>query len=207
MTLEKLGILNAGWGVCGFTSCLYGLWDVLPKTSRSQLHGGTKAHRLLAEIKVYLTMLKAETNANLIRDIEAFCQKFGGDDNDFGSFTVDGYISRVNSAVSKSEKQIKADKNYGIGMPPHAVVDYLNRMWEYKVSLNEGKNFGGPENGVIGVKNIVDPLSALYDGLEHYMYRHNQMIYSWGESFASIDEAAKVGTEGKWEICCLIPIK
>lgn len=209
MPLEKLGVLNAGWGVCGFTSCLYGLWDVLPENRRSQLHGGTKAHRLLAEIKTYLVMLKADGNIALLNDIQTFCRTFGDTDNDFGSFTIDGYINRVNSSVTKTEKQIKADGNFGIGMPPHAVVDYLKRMWEYDVSLAVGKGFNGPENGIIGVKNVNKPLSSLYDGLEHYMYRHNHMIYSWGLSFNSVDDAAARGAPDgtKWEICCLIPIK
>jgi hypothetical protein len=208
MPLKKLGIRNSDWGVCGFTSCLYGLWDVLDKSKRSQLHGGTKTYRLLAEIKTYLVMLQAEGETKLLNDIQTFCRKFGEPDNDFGSFTVEKYISLVNGAVSKSENQIKSDANYGIGMPPQAVVDYLQRMWEFNVTLKPGKDFSGPENGIIGVKNADKPLSTLYDGLEHYMYRHNQKIYSWGDSFDNVTQAAKAGANGvNWEICCLIPFK
>lgn len=204
--LTKLGDLNAGWGVCGFTSSFYGLWDILDQSKRSQIHGGTKAHRLLAEIKTYLMMLKAEGSTELLNEIEAFCRKFGDTDNDFGNFSIDSYIARVNVSVNRTEKQIKEDSNFGIGMPPQAVADYLSRMWNVKTEIKTGKTTSGPENGVIGVKNVVKPLSTLYDGLEHYMYRHQQIIYSWGMAFNSVDEAAKLGTTGKWEICCVIPL-
>lgn len=209
MPLKKLGILNAGWGVCGFTGCFYGLWDVLEKTRRSQLMGGTKAHRLLAEIKSYLTMLQAEGKTELLNDITEFCRAFGEDDNDFGSFTIENYIARINDSVSYTENQIKKDENFGIGMPPHAVVDYLHRMWEYEVSVKKEPALSGFKRGIIGVENVTKPLSPLYDGLEHYMYQHEQDIYSWGQKFSSVDEAAMEVdlAKGDWKICCLIPIE
>lgn len=207
MTLTTIGRLNQGWGVCGFTSSLYGLWDLLDKTKRSQLMGGTKAHRLLAEIKTYLTMLEADGNTKLRNDIETYCRVFAEPDNSFGSFTILDYIRRVNESVHKTENQIKSDQNFGIGMPPHAVVDYLQRMWECKASELLIPDYYGPHNGIIGVKNVKKPLSPMYGGLEHWMYRHSGKIYSWGMQFDSVDEAAKTGTDGaKWQICCLITL-
>ncbi len=209
MTLTKLGKLNASWGVCGFTSSLYGLWDVLDKTRRSQMMGGTKAHRLLAEIKTYLVMLEADGKVQLKKDIETYSRAFADTDNDFVNFSVQRYIQQVNAAVGKTEKQIMADANYGIGMPPHAVVDYLQCMWERpKAAVKQVTDFYGPEHGIIGVKNTAKPLSTHYDGLEHWMYRLNQKIYSWGEEFDSVQEAADRGAEDgtKWQICCLITL-
>ncbi len=201
--MRQLGITNAGWGVCGFTSTFYAMY-LLNDQARGQLINATNAFRVLAEIKTYLTILKAEGKQDLIKGIEEFTQTFEG----FEDFTVDKYILHVNSAVTKTEEQIKKDDKYGIALPPDVVADYVTRIWGYDAKVKAVKNNKvGVTNCIIGVTSK-DPKMKLFDGLEHYMFKRGGYIYSWGERFNSVQEAADHGAGGaKWKVCRLIEIK
>lgn len=183
-TMSSMGSTNTHWGVCGFTSTFYSMYETRPGT-RGMLIGAGIATRVLAEIKTYLVMLKAEGEKTLLDDIQSFCQTFAG----FEAWTIDDYIARVNKAVNMSEADIKKEKMYSIGMPPHAVADYLKRVWAQAsdvLVLPQGGDSGG--DGIIGVKRTDLGMKA-HDGLCHWMYRTNGVIHSWGRAFKSVAEA------------------
>jgi len=201
--MNSMGVTNAHWGVCGFTSSFYAMYE-MNQSKRPQPIGAGIATRVLAEIKTYLNILKAAGKTDLLNDITKFTQSFGGD---FKKFTIDKYITRVDSAVSKTEDKIKADPNYGIAMPPHCVADYLKRIWEYDSTVEAvapGASFGNGD-GIIGVTAHDMPL---YFGLCHYLYRLNNKIYSWGQTFNSVTDAANGGAGGaNWVVCYFITIQ
>jgi len=182
-----MGSMNNHWGVCGFTSTFYSMYETRPG-SRAMLIGAGIATRVLAEIKTYLVTLKAEGQKSLLDDIEAFCQTFAG----FEKWTVDAYIQRVNGAVDKSEADILKEAQFSIGMPPHGVADYLKRMWQQDsevVVLPKGGDSGA--EGIIGVRRTDLNMKA-HDGLCHWMYRTpGGVIHSWGNYYQSVTEANK----------------
>lgn len=200
--MNVMGSMNQHWGVCGFTSTFYAMHALSP-SQRPHLANAGAAHRVLAEIKTYLVMLKAEGSVGLLAEIEKFTSSFEG----FEGFTVDGYIQHVNTSVSKTEDQIKQDEKYSIAMPPDAVADYVTRVWGKDAKVHElhGSD-GGKGDGIIGVTSNRKGM-VLYDGLEHYVYRHSQKIYSWGQVFDSVAHASKAGAGGvNWRVCRLIEI-
>ena len=224
--LTKLGITNASWGDCGFTSAFYAMWE-MEKQARPRLINAPKPFSVIAEIKTYLRMLQAEGNQAAIKAIEEFCQSFGPP---FDTFTVEKYCDRVSDSVglvtrsptnnkrdAKAEQAILADPLFSIGMPPNLVVDYLKRMWGYNATVIEvppGSDPGG--NAIIGMNVLPgtkDPggnvVKTLYNLLVHYMYRHNGLIYSWGApAFPTIEAAALGGADWAkgWQIGWVIQI-
>jgi hypothetical protein len=182
--MAPVGITNQGWGVCGFTSTLYSMYELNPGKrgliiKRSRI-GGT----VLAEIKTYLMMLKTE-NSPLLQDIEEFTRTFNRPD-----WTIDNYINNINEALTgnREEQDVLMDESFGIGMPPKAVVDYVTRVWGYRAELWRGLDPGS--DGIIGVRNVTKN-SVMYKGLCHWMYRSNRKIYSWGSVFNSVSAANK----------------
>lgn len=205
-TLTRVGVTNAHWGVCGFTSSLYALYDLNPAT-RPQIINATAAYRILAEIKTYLMMLKAD-NSGLLRQITDFTRTFG---NEFATFTIDAYIARINEAAAegKSRHQILSDSLYSIALPPAAVADYIQRLWGWNATVAEFPAGNGAGDGVIGVRSSTHDRQTgqakPYHGLEHYMYRSGGKIYSWGQSFNSVQEASNSGAGGvPWRVCYVI---
>ena len=129
--MNQMGSTNNFWGVCGFTSTFYSMYK-LNRGKRGLLVGAGIATKVLAEIKTYLMMLKADGNMGLLNEIQTFTRSFGKVGScDYGSFTIDDYILRINKAPGRSEAEITGDGYYAIGMPPNAVVDYLRQAWEY----------------------------------------------------------------------------
>lgn len=201
MPMNTMGTTNQYWGVCGFTSSFYAMYT-LNQAKRPQLNNAGTATRVLAEIKTYLNMLKADGKTQMLDSIVAFTRTFGGN---FANFTIDGYIARVNQAVSRTEQEIIGDELYGIALPPDVVADYLKRMWDYNTRVHTVIGGGGGNgDGIIGVTSGT---MAMYDGLEHYMYRRNGVVYSWGDQFDSVAAAAAAGAGGAdWRVCRLIEI-
>jgi hypothetical protein len=198
--MNLMGSTNNNWGVCGFTSTFYSMYE-LNRGKRGLLIGAGIATKVLAEIKTYLTMLKADGATGLLNEIEAFTKSFGKVGSaDFSTFTIDGYIALVNRAVTRKEEDIKGDPYYSIAMPPNAVVDYLRRIWDYESTLEVvSGGDGGGADGIIGVSKGLMPL---YDGLCHWMYRFNGRIYSWGKVFSSVHAA-----NSAYHVCRIIKIK
>ena len=173
----------------------------------SLLIGAGIATRVLAEIKVYLMLLKGESNRTLLEQIEKFTQSFVKDGvYDFSNFNIDNYIGRINAAVGKKDDELTGDSNYSIAMPPEAVADYLRRNWDCNAEAQRVTGgFDDSSEGIIGVKDEENPM-PLYDGLCHYMYQgKDKRIYSWGDDFDSVAEAgSKAGS--KYRVCWFIKI-
>ncbi len=199
---KSLGITNAKWGVCGFTSSFYAMYKESGKT-QAWLCNATQAYSVLYEIRDYLMLLKAEASPHLAT-ITAFTRSFGKPHH---VFTIDDYIARIDwsSAQERSSAAVLADDKFGIGVPPDAVADYLRRQWKAKATVEQVVNDSGGD-GIIGVC-IDNPAPTMpYKGLVHYMYRRNGVIYSWGDIFMDVNSAApKVGLTS-WTVRWLIRV-
>lgn len=184
--MESLGVTNVGWGVCGFTSSFYAMYDQ-DQSARPQIINATKAYRVLAEIKTYLHMLQAE-NSPLLKDITAFTQSFGGQ---FKTFSIRGYIEEINRAAAQNlgTPQIVMDSKFGIAMPPAAVADYLKRMWQKNTNIAEGVTSSLMNSGIVGVSKSAFSTQEPYHGLKHYLYYKNGTLYSWGNTYSSVQQA------------------
>jgi len=177
MSLDKMGVMNAPWGICGFTSSLYALHNHSPATKHEALEkGGESATRMLAEIKTYLRMLQANGKQGILDSIEAFTQSFPT----FDTWTIDTYIQRINAVVTNGADT--ADPNFGIGMPPAAVVDYMKRVCDFPNAREIAVGVTVPEM-ILGMGTAALGM-PMYDGLGHYLYSLNNRIYSWGNQFA-----------------------
>jgi hypothetical protein len=185
-TFTQLGVVNNDWGVCSFTSACYALYAKRPG-QRGIIINATRRFTVLASIKIFLNELQASGENELLGEIVEFTRSFGGI---FADFTIGDYINRVND--SEGMANIENDKSFGIGMPPNAVVRYLE-TWGLEAKVRRVKTFspdlGG--NAIIGVRKppSVNPNLTLYDGLCHRMYRHNGKIYSWGREHNTVKAA------------------
>lgn len=193
--IDLMGWTNVGWGVCGFTSSFYSMYALNPG-KQSLLLGAGIAHKVLAEIKTYLVMLKASGEKGLLNDIEAFTRSFPG----FTNFTIDAYIQDINGSVSLQESDIVSKSKYSIAMPPQAVVDYLARCWDQKAAWSYT---GAVADGIVGVKDPRDKKMVMYQGLRHYLYRRNNKFYSWGEVFSDIADVNSKKNKN-YAVCCVI---
>ncbi|MEM9100712.1 MAG: hypothetical protein AAGB12_00205 [Pseudomonadota bacterium] len=187
--IDEMGVTNQGWGVCGFTSTFYALYNRPDRPA--QIINANQAFRVLAEIKTFLKMLQADGEIQKLNDIEAFTQSFGnrGEGQNYAQWTIESYITKINGSVNKSEQEIVNDAMFGIAIPPHVLQDYLKRAWDIDSTATwiTGTGFAG--EGIIGVKSTDEEDMTLYNGLCHYMYQSNNKIYSWGRQFSSIQEA------------------
>lgn len=210
--MESLGQLNRGWGICGFTSTFYAMYQASPAT-RGWLVNATQVFSVLYEISDYLKALQA-VQSPLLKDITAFTRSFGPP---YDTFTVDDYIASIDGAsettrqvlefgsdpVTKGlEAGLKADKLFGIAMPPQAVADYIERMWKWKATIHEFKAGDLTSDAIVGVRNVTNKTMTMYHGLCHYLYRGGGRYYSWGKSFASLADANK-----NYAICYAITIR
>lgn len=181
--MNEMGVTNVQHGVCGFTSSLYALYARSPRPSL--VKGAQIETRMMAEIKTYLTMLKADGRADLLAAIKEFTNSFPG----YGGFTIDGYIQQINAAVTQGVS------NFSIAMPPAVVVDYLQRACEFKTAKEVDLSAGGVEF-ILGVRDSngkSDPLK----GLIHWVYYLNGTVYSWGKQFPNGNEKDSVAAAGK----------
>ncbi len=204
MTFESMGNLNKGWGICGFTSCFYALYEDLAGTpTHARIINGSMAFNVLAEIKTYLRILQAEGRLSDIQDIETFCQSFGGV---YAKFTVADYCKKISDAVRYSDAEVLKE-DFSIGLPPTTVKDYLTRIWGMDSKVYRGSDPGG--QSIIGMTHKGSSTGC--DGLVHYMYRaRNGKIYSWGHPpYTTIEDAANGGAPRRkgWQIGWVITLK
>lgn len=201
MSIDDMGVMNRPWGICGFTSSLYALHNNSPGRRGALEAGATSATRILAEIKTYLRLLQADGKQGILDGIEEFTQSFPG----FDTWTIADYIERVNAVVVNGADQ--NDPNFGIGMPPSAVVDYLKRVCNFP---NARIHDGGADPGEMILGMGTDRLGMpLYDGLGHYVYSLNATIYSWGNRYANPNTAmhGTAGVDGAhWNVAYKIAI-
>lgn len=183
MALDDVGILNARWGICGFTSSLYAVYNNKPG-SDAESAAFKKPSAVLAEIKRYLEALKTAGRQTLLDDIETFTKSFPG----FEHFSMANYLNQLGSVLMPHI--ILNQENFSIGMPPHAVVDYLQRMCGFpQAELMAAGGDAKPEK-IIGVFRTSSPPRP-YGGLAHYFYYKNGTWYSWGKQFGNLADASK----------------
>lgn len=180
--IDNLGVLNQGWGICGFTSSLYALYAHKPngKLAQAALVGS----RMLAEIKTFLVTLQANGKLDLLRQIEQFTRTFPG----YSQFTLKGYIAEINKIALLNQVDTK-DAKYSLALPPAAVVAYLRDMCNFgtaKAVQVDKKT----TDAIIGVADK-NKKGGLYGGLCHWMYERNGVVYSWGQQFKSVSAADK----------------
>ncbi len=203
--MTTMGQTNAGWGVCGFTSCLYAMYELNP-AARRFLISAPQAWSVLYEIEEYLELLTQQGETRLLGLIEGFTRSFGGQ---YSNFTVNDYIKYIRTNWDKyatanstdMNKQVQADSKFSIGMPPDAVVDYLKRMWKYDAKF---QFVSSPTDGIVGVKDPNDKDMWMYGWLRHYLYQKGGKIYSWGETFNSVLEAGQKKVRRDYAVCCMI---
>ena len=71
--VDAMGELNAPYGICGFTTTLYAVYDRSPKSKKAKLAAGAyQEMRMKAEIKTYLNILRAEKKVDLLAGIVSF---------------------------------------------------------------------------------------------------------------------------------------
>jgi hypothetical protein len=191
-SLEKVGEANKYWAVCGFTTTLQALYELNPGQKALIVGRGTPT-AVLAQIKKYLLEIQVHRK-DLCNEIEEFTKGFAN----YNNFSIIAYLDHLRMSAGMKDEDLKAGK-YGIALPPHAVVDYLRRMWGAKPKLSF---FDTGKNGVVGVSEFRStgyraPTSASwkpYNGLIHYVYRSNGKIYSYGKKYNSLGEASVDGT-------------
>lgn len=210
--MKSMGVLNAGWGICGFTSTFYAMYDKRPGT-QGWLVNATQVFSVLYEITDYLKALQG-TNSPLLKAITEFTRSFGPP---YDKFTVQGYIEMVDlssettrqvlsfgddTLTKQFEGELKTDELFGIAMPPLAVADYIERQWKGKATITESKISSVGGDAIVGVRDKTDTKKTLYHGLCHYLYRSGGKFYSWGNEYAALADA-----DPNFEICYTIDIK
>ena len=185
---DNMGVLNKGWGICGFTSSLYALYEHNPSQRAGLSVGASTGSRVLAEIKAYLRMLQAAGRNDLLGEIETFTKSFGGN---YSGFTIDSYISNINNIVNTVVDT--SSYKHSIALPPHAVVDYLQRICQFKAAKVVGLNYDAPEM----ILGVCKTNMTMYGGLAHYLYLRDGTIYSWGKRFKGRDLNESVTLAGK----------
>lgn len=205
--INAMGTLNNRWGVCGFNSSLYALYEHNPHLRAGLTSAAKIDTRVAAEIKSFLKMLEAEGNAQLLSDIESFTRSFGGQ---WVGFTIAGYIRTIDVEAAKEGGKFKAKMrpDLSIGLPPHAVVAYLREVTGFPGArvLTEplGGNFVTGSSASEQIVGVRDPDMELYNGLAHYVYVNHGVVYSWGRQFHSVEEAAQeCGCTG---VACIITL-
>lgn len=181
--VNAMGTLNNRWGVCGFTSSLYALYEKSP-TLRAELTDAAKiSTRVIAEIKSFLRQLQADGDSKMLAEIASFTSSFPG----YTGFTISDYIRRINAVAAKGASYAKGD--FSLAMPPDAVVAYLRYIgFRNAQVLPPSSSSSGKSELLLG---LADPKGNLtkYGGLAHYVYQKGAKIYSWARQFNSVADA------------------
>ncbi len=208
----SMGNLNRGWGICGFTSTFYAMYQANP-AARGALINASDVFSVLYEITDYLKLLQS-SGSPLVGEIERFTKSFGPP---YHTFTVPNYIASVDAASTTMSRYIslasltgaqneaqRMSNNalFGIGLPPQAVADYIERVWKWRATIIEYGAESSIEDALVGVRDIKDTKMKLYHGLCHYLYRSNNKFYSWGFEYPSLAKA-----DENFKICYAITIR
>jgi hypothetical protein len=194
-TINSMGKLNTKWGICGFASALYALHEHSSMQQQKGLSSAAEVEtRMLAEIKSYLRMLQADNRADLLNKIQIFTRSFGGQ---WAAFEIDKYIEKINASVKAANAASLGD--FSIAMPPDAVVDYLKRMCDFKLARILTAKESDPKELILGVSK---PDMKMYNGLAHWVYQLNGVVYSWGTQFVSLENFLSTHSYGgvAWKI-------
>lgn len=174
--INDMGIENVKRGICGFTSTLYALYDNQPQLRNrlgGALGGQHRSTRLMAEIKTFLQMMKADGNQAVLNDITELTRTFAG----YGGWSVHSYIATIN--------ELK-DHDFSIAMPPGATVEYMRVAWDMKPILT---NKVVPGAAILGLTKKTGAPQNRWNNLAHYVYQSaSGRIYSWGEQFDDLQK-------------------
>lgn len=192
---NAMGMTNNFWGICGINSSLYALYENNPAMRNRLARGAVTPTMMLAEIKTFLRILQADGKQSILNAIESFTRTFEG----FEAFTVRSYIEKINDAAVAvsgtrigSHREQTAQKallkdNFSIGLPPEAVVYYLQKICGFDKAKIADLSSTDTEL-VLGLYRDDGDNMNVCDGLRHYVYYLNGTYYSWGKTFASIDQ-------------------
>ena len=186
--INAMGEMNNTWGVCGFSSALYALYEHNPSL-RAKLTSGAKIDtRFAAEIKTFLRMLEAEGDAKMRADIEQFTRSFGPK---WTGFTIAGYLQTIDDEAERlGTIQGNITKNLSIALPPHALVAYLQKVAGFPGAKVLRDPLGGmfitrstAHEQIVGLR---DGIKTMYNGLAHWVYMKNGVVYSWAKQFVGL---------------------
>jgi len=208
----SMGNLNRGWGICGFTSTFYAMYQANPAT-RGSLINASSVFSVLYEISDYLKLLQS-AGSPLVNDITRFTRSFG---KPFDTFSVPKYIQAIDKASTNmsrfislpslgvariEESSMERNELFGIALPPQAVVDYIERVWKWRAGITEYGVGNMHDDAIVGVRDIKNTTLKMYHGLCHYLYRENNRFYSWGAEFPNLAAA-----DPNYKICYAISIR
>jgi hypothetical protein len=207
--MRRMGVTNAGWGVCGVTSTFYAMYQTNPG-ARGILINAPRPFSVLAEIKTFLVMLRAAGKTGMLKDIETFTRSFLVEaEVDFSGFTVEDYIKYINESVTRyvnkdtqeTDAEILNDGKFSIGLPPAVVAEYARLIWNHDATVAMYDQGG---DAIIGVMSTApaDSKFHLYNKLCHYLYRKGSQYYSWGNApYAKLTDADK-----DFVLCCTVKL-
>ena len=183
---HAFGELNKEYGVCGFTSTLYALYATRPSLrshiQSAQEHAET---RLMAEIKTFLVMMKAQGKQSILDDIQTLTTSFNG----YQAWTIDNFITAINR-TARAKGVTSPRTNLSIAMPPSALVEYLNTCWDFNARV-ETSLTAEARNCILGLTRTGGPRNR-FKNLAHYVYvKPSGQIQSWGSNFTSLADVNK----------------
>lgn len=199
---DHMGLTNNFWGICGINSSLYALYLHCPRMQARLGRGGLTPSAMLGSIKAFLRVLQSEGKQTMLDDIENFTKTFNG----FGKWNLKDYITKIDAAArvvdagvgldvlssqpsyeKKAQLALLSDPMFSIGLPPDAVVHYLQRMCGFDNAKQVPLNAAGDEF-IVGLYRDEGNNMNICGGLKHYVYYKNLTYYSWGKSFSNINE-------------------
>jgi hypothetical protein len=173
---DDIGIENVSQGICGFTSTLYAVYLTRPQLQRQlerAMDASMRSFRLMAEIKTFLQMMKADGKNEILEGITELTKSFPG----YGGWTVKTYIEDINKLQAKTK--------YSIAMPPEAVLEYMSTCWDMRPVVTDQVL---PGDCILGLTRTGGPQNR-WKNLAHYVFQSaGGRIYSWGEQFSNLSE-------------------
>lgn len=170
---------NRNWGICGFCGTLGALYmnnEAMRLRIRRMLDQNHLKTRILAEIKTFLQLLRAQGKQDLIDEIVQINLKHHGEDFDYLA-----YINKISGIVNAPPTN---DDNFTLALMPDSLVYYLREMCEFPAARWLPGDPGG--EGILGLSDKNS--EKLVDRLAHWVYRDDRgKIYSWMEKFGSTE--------------------
>ncbi len=213
--IAKISEPNAGWGICGVTSSLGALHRYSEKHSSNgnrKLNASKDSDiytRVLAELKTFLVILKGQSNVAILNQIAEFTKSFDG----FSTFTIDGYITKINNMGSHGDPDSwwdwlwwsppdPKDSSYGIALSPDAVVEYLKLRCGLENSYHV--IWDKPCDNVLVGLCKKGGASKPYSGLCHWVYMATPgEVYNWGRKVTWEELLKQSDWEAKYEVKCM----
>ncbi|ESS72727.1 hypothetical protein MGMO_49c00120 [Methyloglobulus morosus KoM1] len=185
--IDDMGVENDTQGICGFTSTLYAVYMNQPQL-RQKLGDAlgndetVRSLRMMAEIKTFLQMMKADGNNAVLDEITELTSSFDG----YDTWTVDSYIDKINQlGVDNKETDEIIIDDFSIAMPPDSTMEYMRTAWGLKPFLTDDVL---PGDVILGLTRTGAPINR-WKNLAHYVYQSaDGTIYSWGGQFTDLDD-------------------